>query len=372
VRKYLLREDVDLPTASRRQRRIYAIFGLTAIAYSVTLIFLMLFFVRNIFVSKFGAWGYLFTLGVVYFFGRKGLKKAIPAARAWLREKKEVYMAWKMTRPQQAGAVGIALLLLVPPFPAKVSTDFVLEPGRDVHVRTKVAGVVAKVFVSEGQQVEAGQLLATLENPEITADSEVVGRQLSLASGEVRTAQERPQMKDPATAVRERMRLQKEFAVVQKRNDELEIRATTEGIVKTTAVEQKAGEYLDAGAEFCQIVDRKTMRARVLVHDWELNRVTTGAEAEMKVVPFPFRTYDGHVEQILPAAAIDQPVSEPQKLERLGQELTNYFAVTVDFSNTDGSLREGMTGTAKISAARSSLGWRIGRATWHWVRSQIW
>jgi len=372
ARKYLLREDIDLPATSRRHRRIYTVFGLTAMLYSTTLIFVMLFFVRNVFVSKFGAWGYVLTLGVVYFFARKGLKQVVPAVRAWLREKKEVFMAWKMTRAQQIGALGIALLMLLPPFPAKVSTDFILEPGKDIHVRTKVAGVVAQVFVHEGDHVKAGQMLAELANPEVTADSEVVGRQLALASANVRSAQDRPETRNPAEAVRERILFEEEFAIAQRRGEDLTIRAPYDGFVKTSAVDQKAGEYLDAGAEFCELVDRSKVRARVLVHDWQLNRVAAGADVQMKVLAFPFRTYSGQVEQVLPAAAADYPVAQPQRLERLGQELTNYFAVIVDFPNDDGTLREGMTGTAKISSRKSSLAWRMGRSGWHWVRSQLW
>src|SRR5215470_10154378 len=100
-RKYLLREDMDLPPTSRRLRRIYGVFGIAAIIYSTTLVLLVLGFVKNVFVGRFGAWGYVLTLAVVYFFVRKGLRKAVPAVRAWLLEKREVYMAWKMTRAQQ-------------------------------------------------------------------------------------------------------------------------------------------------------------------------------------------------------------------------------------------------------------------------------
>jgi putative peptide zinc metalloprotease protein len=371
-RKYVLREDMDLPSASRRLRRIYTVFGIAAIIYSTTLILLVLGFVKNVFVGKFGTWGYVLTLAVIYFFARKGLKKAVPAVRAWLREKKEVYMAWKMTRAQQFGAIGVAVLLLIPPFPSTVSTDFTLEPSSDAHVRANVSGMIAQVLVHEGDRVEAGQILAILENPEITADKEVAEKQLALANAQVRTAQERPQMKDAATAVRERTRLRQELAIAQKNEDWLKIRAPYVGVVKTRNLEQRVGEYLYAGDEFCQVVDRTTMRARVLVRDSELNYVRTGAPARMKVSPFPFRTYQGTVGHILPAAATDQPVAHPEKLERLGQQLTNYFAVVVDFPNPDGSLREGMTGTAKISAGNSSMAWKAGREAWRWVRSQVW
>src|SRR6202034_828552 len=155
ARRHMLRQDLELQLASRRQRRIYLIFGITAIAYSTSLVILTVLFVKNVFVSRFGGWGYVLTAGIVYFFLRKGLKNALPALRAWWREKKEVYMAWKMTRSQQAGALGLALLFLIPPIPTRVASDFVLEPGRDAHVRADVPGAVRQVFVKQGDTVSA-------------------------------------------------------------------------------------------------------------------------------------------------------------------------------------------------------------------------
>ena len=73
------------------------------------------------------------------------------------------------------------------------------------------------------------------------------------------------------------------------------------------------------------------MKARIFVSDRDLNDIRPGAVAKVKVLPYAFRTYSGHVEQILPAASIDAPVSQTQKLTRLGQELTNRFAVVMAF-----------------------------------------
>ena len=114
------------------------------------------------------------------------------------------------------------------------------------------------------------------------------------------------------------------------------------------------------------------MKARLLVRDWDLQDVQQGAAVKVKVVPFPFRTYSGKVDRIYPASASDRPVTQTENLERLGQQLTDYFAVDVEFANPDGSLREGMTGTAKVSGKRGSLAWQACRATWRWARSQAW
>jgi len=371
--KYILRQDIDLPLASKRQRRIYMTFGLTAIVYSTTLIFLMLMFVRNIFVSKFGNWGYVLTAAVVYYFARKGLRKAVPAVRAWIREKKEAYMAWKMTRAQQFALAGAVLLLVVPPpFQTKVSTELVLEPGRQARVRPSAPGIVRQVTVHQGDQVAAGQVLAVLGNPEIEADAKVIESNLALTASRLRLHQGSSDLSKAARDASEFEGLRDQLAVAQKRVDDLTIRAPFAGVVTTPEVEQKVGQYVDAGSEFCHLADRSNMRARIFVRDWELSEVNRGAPATIMVVPFPLRTFPGAVERILPAAATDHPISQPQQLERLGQQLTNYFVVVMDFPNPDGTLREGMTGTAKIAAKRHSLIWQAGRGAWRWIRSDVW
>jgi putative peptide zinc metalloprotease protein len=371
--KYLLRHDIDLPPASKRQRRIFVLFGVSAIFYSGSLLVIMIVFARNVLVSKLGdEWGYLATLVVIYFFARKGIQQALPTVRAWLRQKKEDYMAWKITRAQQGGALGLALLLLIPPVSSSVSTGLVLEPGASARIRAEVPGQIQSVYVKSGDAVKTGQLLAVLQNPVLKAEAESLRQQLALANSQLRNGQDRSDFDSAANAVRDRTRLQQELAVAEKRAAALEIRAPIDGVVATTDLDQLPGSFLSAGDEFARIVDRSTMKARILVRDWDLQDVQQGAVIRVKVVPFPFRTYSGRVGRIYPASAVDHPVTQTENLERLGQKLTNYFAVDMEFANPDGSLREGMTGTAKVSGKRASLAWQASRAMWRWAHSQAW
>jgi len=373
VQKYIFRHDIDLPPSSKRQRRVFFLFGISAVFYSTSLLILMLLFVKNVLVSQMGdEWGYLATLGVIYFFARNSIRKGLPLARAWIRDKRGKYMAWKMTRAQQVGALGLILLVLLPPFSSKVTTDLVLEPGKDARVRALVDGRIQKVFVHEGDEVKTGQMLAVLENPDISADAQSLTQQLALASSNLRNNQDRSDFSQAAQGVRDRARLEQKLSVAQTKVQELEIRAPMDGVVVTSNVDQEAGQYLSAGDEFVRLVDRTTMKARILVQDRELPDVQPGAPAKVKVLPFPYRTYSGRVDKILPAAALDHPVAQTVKLERLGQELANFVAVEMDVPNPDGSLREGMTGKAKITGAKHSIAWQAGQATWRWVRSQFW
>jgi putative peptide zinc metalloprotease protein len=372
TRKYLLFQDVDLPPTTLRQRRIFFIFGVCAVIYSTSLLILVLLFVKNVLVSKLGDWGYLATLGVVYFFARKGIRQAIPAVRGWVRQKKEDYMAWKVTRLQQVGAAGLAVLLLIPPMATRVSTGLILEPGKSASIRAQIAGQVQDIFVRNGEAVKAGQVLATLRNPEMETELKMLADEMSVANSHVRNGQDRSDFDESAEGVRERTRLSQELAIAERNVESLKIRAPIDGIVVTDDLDQAAGSFIQPGDDLGRIVDRSSMRARILVRDWELEDVSDGATVKVKVAPFPFRTYSGSVEKILPAAALDHPVAQTQDLERLGQKLTNYFAVEMEFPNADGSLREGMTGTARIAGKSSPLAWQFCRGTGRGAKSQIW
>jgi putative peptide zinc metalloprotease protein len=373
LRHYVLRQDVELPPATQRKQRIFLTFSVLALFYSATIIVLSIFFVRNIFGSMFGeSWGFLLTLVVAYLFLRKRIRKIWPGLRARLRQEKERFMAWKMTRMQQAGIAAVVLLLTVPPFSAEVSTDFVLEPGQRAEVRATVPGRVADVPVREGDRVPAGATLAVLRNPELESRATILEQQLQLAESDLRAAAMRSDSQEVARAGHERERLESELTIARTRLAALVLRAPFAGIVTTPQIEQRVGEVLPEGADFLTLADREQMRARILVRDYELEDVHTGAAARLKVNAFPFRTYAGDVQQILPAATSDRPVANPEKVERYGQELTNFFAVVLEFPNSDGSLREGMTGTARITGKSYPLVWKAGRAAWRWLRSQVW
>src|SRR5579864_1951850 len=372
ARRNLLLEEVDLPAASRRLRRIYLTYGTIALIYSIALLTVSIFFMKNVLVGKLGTWGYPVTAIVVFLVLRRNLRKGLEATRGWIDAKKEEYMAWKATRTQQVSAVGALLLLFIPPFPSGFSSDLVLEPQQGAKVRLGISGMVRQVKVQSGDRVSKGQVLADLDNPELKAQEQILIQKLAMAESNLRFAQSRSDVAKTAQAERERERLRKELEIAETKVDALQLRAPFGGVLKTPEIQQKVGEFLGTGDEFCQIVNRNEVKARILVRDSDLEQVHLGSPVRVKVQPFPFRTYSGRVEQILPAASTDRPVAQPQKAERLGQQLTNYFVVTMDFPNSDGSLLEGMTGTAKISGKSRPLGFQIAKAVWRWAHSQMW
>ena len=364
-------KQVALPSVGLRKHRIFLGFGLSAAAYGIIFLAFITLWFKNIFTSKFGDWGYLITGYLVFMIARKKMGASISTRWLSLDGLKEKYMAWKMTRAQQVGGVALLILLAVPTS-VTVPAEFVLEPGERAEVRAGADGWVKEVAVQEGEEVEAGAVLAVLTNPELETQAATLERERALAERGWLAARAANDLGEAQKHQQETQRLTVALEEARRRRDALVLRAPIGGTVTTPLVEQRVGEYLAAGDEFAAVADRRRMRARILVRDWELEDVAEGARVKLNVRAYPLRSFSGTVREILPAAAPDHPIAEPVVAERKGQQVTNHFAVVLEIPNDDGSLREGMTGTAKILGSKYPTGWRMVRSGWRLLRSQVW
>jgi putative peptide zinc metalloprotease protein len=371
LRRYLLRQPIDLPPANRRKRRIYLGYAGAAFLYSVIALLIVLVFAKNVFTSHFGAWGYPLALLAIYLVLRKRLRHYVPSLRAMLEKGKERMMVWKMSGRRKW--VGLAVLVfLLFPLRTTVSTPFILEPGQKSVVRAPVGGLVTEVPISDGQPVAAGTVLARLASPGVAAREANALAELDLASHSLAEAAASNDSAAIARYNQEHNRWTAQLAEAQTKLAGLVLRAPQAGVVAAPLIRQRVGEYLTPGETFAVIADRSTMKARVLVRDWQLEDVHLGAPVRLKTNSYPLRTFAGRVDQIMPAAALDRPVSAPETPVEGGQELSNYVAVVLKFPNPNGLLLEGMTGMAKILGPRRPIAWHIARGTWRWVHTYVW
>jgi len=373
LRRYVLRQDVSVPQVGRRRQRIFLIYASLAAIYGAFVLLLVAGWLRNFLVAHLGAgWGYVATAVILYLMLRKRIVPAVAMLRSRAPAWKEQVMAWKMKRWQQVSVGAAALVLLVPPVSRITTSEFQLEPASHADARALTDGWVEQVLVHTGDTVRRGQTLAVLRNPELDARLAEAQAERALAEQAMLEARRRRDPGATDVAYRQYEALDAEVQEVRERQGRLLLDSPASGVVTTGGVDQRTGEFLPDGALFAALADRRTMRARILVRDWELHDIEEGARAKLNVRAYPYRTYEGAVKQILPAAAADEPVGLPKSPEKAGTRLSNYFAVTLEFDNTDGALREGMTGTAKIIGPRRSLALQWARGAWRWLQFVAW
>ena len=261
-------------------------------------------------------------------------------------------------------AIGIILLIVVP-WPLRVSTDATMVPAERRMVSAIDGGVVQHVFVHEGDLVQAGQVLAQLDDGE---------DRVKLAQAEAALAQSRRELaeaefhNDPSAAGQAKIRAdlhQAEVQLEQQRVSESELRSPIAGIVVTPKVEEKTGSMVKPGDSFAEIVGQDRMAAEMSVPEMDLELVRPGNTVALKLNAFPTATFHGTVERL---GAQTQAAEGDQ-----------YFLVRAVFNNPRGMARDGMVGRARIHTAGGwfqsgwyPVGYTLLRSPFRWLWEKVW
>jgi multidrug resistance efflux pump len=153
-------------------------------------------------------------------------------------------------------------------------------------------------------------------------------------------------------------KLEEKLAILGRQKELLQIRSPIEGVVSTSHLANRIGDFLDNGDVFCEIVSEGTVLVEMPVPEKEIGDVRIGYPVTMKVRGFPNRWYEARVKSIAPVASTS------------GAERT--VMVRGELQNPDGSLKAGMTGVGKILCGQRVIFELISRRAIRWVRTEFW
>jgi RND family efflux transporter MFP subunit len=275
-------------------------------------------------------------------------------------ERKRKFMAMeKRRRSLFLSAAAIAALLLVAcPLPLRVTGNAVVAPGRRASVEPEVEGVISRVMVHEGQQVHRGDVLAEMEswNPrsalaeaEAKYNSSMLQMNRALASN------------DGSEAGVHRVQADYWKAEMERTGQLLErtrLRSPIDGVVATPHVENFAGRKLQLGESFAEVVDTSQAIVDLAVDDGDTGLLKAGQQAVVKLNSYPTRTFHGDVNIVSPKA-------------ELVQEAPVFYA-RIAVNNSDGVIRAGMEGRAKVSTGWYPSAYVIFRQPFLWVYEKVW
>jgi multidrug resistance efflux pump/transcriptional regulator with GAF, ATPase, and Fis domain len=254
-------------------------------------------------------------------------------------------------------AAVVALFLIFCPLPMRVEGDAVVVPQHLVTVAAPVDGSVDHVYAHEGQRVAAGQVLGAINDWQWRMD---------LAAAEARYQEslltmENDLARGSAQAGADRANtdyLRAEVDQARSRLDSAQLRSPIAGIVVTPNLQNLAGEHLDAGAAFAQVLDLESAVIQIAVPEQNASLLSDGQSAAFKLDSYPQRTWHSQVSMVSPQAVAGDGYRT--------------FAADVQVPNDDAMLRAGMSGKGKIYIGLRPAGYVLLRRPALWIWQTVW
>jgi RND family efflux transporter MFP subunit len=255
------------------------------------------------------------------------------------------------------GAAAATLFLVFCPWPMRVTGEATVAAQHTVTVAAPVDGNVTAVFAREGQRVAAGQVLASMNDLQWQMDlssaearyrSALLTMQADLARGAAQAGADRAQAEYlRAEADRARARI-----------ESAQLKSPITGVVMTPSLQNEAGEHLEAGAAFAQVLDLSSAVVDIAIPQSDASLLAPNQTAAIKLDSYPQRSWHGNVAVVSPQAQIGDGIRT--------------FAARVPFPNEDAVLRAGMTGRAKIFIGYRPAGYVLLRRPALWLWQTLW
>ena len=368
VKRHIWKLPVDVPYVPRHRRLGYAAYALLSGAYSYTVLYIVAAFVGNVFRNFDPDWSFIPELATAVLIFRSRIRILVNFMKFVYLDKKDRVWAWFRSRHPWAIGSAAALVLLLPLWHDSVKGQFVLEPVQTAVVRNVVPGSVTRVYADEGMQVLAGAPLVQLGNLPLQSQLAQAEANYQVSSMQANAAV--LHYADFGTADQERDRLAKQARDLQAEAANLDVLSPISGLVLTPRVRDRLGSLVPSGTTLVEVADLSRMRARIFVSEHEVYRIAIGARARLGIDGL-WPKFDARVLSLAPKSSeIDPGIA--QATEYKGLATPDFYVAQVVVANSEGRLKPGMVGTARIYGARRSLAGLIWREGWLFFARKLW
>ncbi|MGH9317373.1 MAG: efflux RND transporter periplasmic adaptor subunit [Thermoanaerobaculia bacterium] len=290
------------------------------------------------------------------------LYQQVPLSGFWkpLLEKRKKLLDIPRRRRQAwgIGALAVLVVLFAVPWRLRIAGPARVLPGRRAAVTAGVDGIVKGVLHREGDRVEAGEIIATLKDESFQADLAESRAALEIAQSEMARHQEAGNAAGMFEAQSRRDELLARIALAEERLARTRLAAPSAGVIVTPRIEERVGQFLPRGGEFCVVADVGTVTVEVAVPEEDASLVRPEEPATVKLNPYPTRTFQGSVTRV--GAQIREEAKE------------RFVIAEVRIGNADGLLKTGMLGRAKISAGHRQIATLLLRKPARYLYAKLW
>ena len=351
---------VEVPYVQRRWRLGYVVYALLSGLYSYTVLYVLARFVGNVFRNFDPDWSFIPELATAALIFRSRIRTLGSFMKFVYLDKKDRVRRWFSLRQLWIIGAAVAALLLLPLWHDSVQGRFVLEPLHSARVRTHVPGIVTHVDVNEGMYVSAGDPIVKLRN--LPMQSELARARADYKSASIRAASATLHYADLGVASLEREWSAKHEQLLNSKVENLGVVSPISGTVLTPRVADLLGSYVQEGTALLDIGDLRIMRARIFVSEHDLYKLAPGSRVRLQFDGLWKRRDSLMSFLATQSSPIDPSLEEENKFK--GLRPPNFYVAEAELVNSDGRLKPGMIGLARIYGVRRSVAglvWQEGR-----------
>ena len=288
VRRRVLRLEMPMPPASERERRIFLLYGLAAIAYLTSVLTMVGMFVAGWAGRVFGPVGVAVVIGLILMVMRGQIRSWAAAVTLSIREHRHTLGSKSFRLRAAAVALGLLLLVTVLPWDITVTGPFTAAPARALPVVAPDSGYVARVLVREGTSVAAGAPLVRLRDFDL--ERRVLAQRRAVDSLGALERRLRARVQGGAAGgsagelerhARQRAVAEAELAGSLERIEALALRARHAGVVLTERPELLAGQWVEAGQVVLTVGTPDSVEVRIRLRGGGATRVEPGQRVRL-------------------------------------------------------------------------------------------
>ncbi len=257
-----------------------------------------------------------------------------------------------------ACAVALATLSIFATAEYRVTADATLEGTVQRAVVAPFSGYIAEAHVRPGDIVSEGQVLAALDDSDLTLELLTLASEKSQYEKEHREALAAHESAQVAILSAQLSKATARFSLVEEQLARTQITAPLDGVVINGDLSQSLGAPVERGDALFLVAPLDSYRVMLEVDETQVGVLQPGQSGRLALAGFPADYLSFVVQRITPIST--------------AMDGHNYFAIEASLDDTPELLRPGMQGVGKIDIGARRLVWIWTHRMTDWFRLWSW
>jgi hypothetical protein len=259
-----------------------------------------------------------------------------------------------------ATAAGVALLafLLLAEGEFRVTAKTVIEGLVQRAAVAPFEGYIGQAPVRAGDRVEAGQVIATLDDKDLQLEKIRLDSEREQVLRKYRDALAKHDRPSASVLGAQLNQTEAQLDLIDEKLARSTIRAPFAGIVVSGDLSQMLGAPVEQGKVLFEIAPLDAYRVILKVDERDIAYVAVGQRGQSALSGISGDPMDFSIKRVTPVATAEEGI--------------NYFRVEAELDRAGRLLRPGMEGIGKIRAGEGKLAWIWTRRLVDWLRIGLW